>query len=265
MPRTGSSASTISTKAAAFAPLPQLSSILALCIASSRVVTSTRSMTRSIHRTVIAENAFLRNGRGRWSWTAVRYGGYIQGTNGESQGASFLAAQRPAIAVNQEESVVAPVAPSLESWHNDIEDFLSRVLTRGTSAVDPCHEYRQLDSDLFMKVWKLVNLGLFSALMSVLILRPLREGFEQRYLEYGRRPKRVRSVTASKRLSLKRCQDDLRNRSSLDHFQGSRNLRSPQDHTGVIHSSNLCTEITLNTSDEETAVCNLGSVVLDTT
>jgi ribonucleoside-diphosphate reductase alpha chain len=47
-------------------------------------------------------------------------------------------------------------------------------------------------------------------------------------------------------------------------FKDPCNLRSPQDHAGVIHSSNLCTEITLNTSDEETAVCNLGSVVLDT-
>ncbi|HAE20103.1 MAG TPA: ribonucleoside-diphosphate reductase subunit alpha, partial [Verrucomicrobiales bacterium] len=93
------------------------------------------------------------------------------------------------------------------------------------------------------------------------------KAFEQRYLEYEKKAEEGK-IWSRKVEAIELWKKMLKMIFETGHpwitFKDPCNLRSPQDHTGVIHSSNLCTEITLNTSDEETAVCNLGSVVLDT-
>ncbi|MBR9758996.1 ribonucleoside-diphosphate reductase subunit alpha [bacterium] len=228
----------------------------------------------SIMHRGIAENAFLSKWAGGLggSWTAVRgTGGYIQGTNGESQGViPFLKLHNDQlIAVNQGGKRRGSGCAYLESWHNDIEDFLELRVNTGDER-RRTHDMNTANwiPDLFMKrmearqQWTLLRSNECPDLHDL-----YGKAFEQRYIEYEALAeegkiwsRKVEAIDLWKRL--------LKMIFETGHpwitFKDPCNLRSPQDHAGVIHSSNLCTEITLNTSDEETAVCNLGSVVLDT-
>jgi ribonucleoside-diphosphate reductase alpha chain len=228
----------------------------------------------SIMHRGIAENAFLSKWAGGLggSWTAVRgTGGYIQGTNGESQGViPFLKLHNDQlIAVNQGGKRRGSGCAYLESWHNDIEDFLELRVNTGDER-RRTHDMNTANwiPDLFMKrmearqQWTLLRSNECPDLHDL-----YGKAFEQRYTEYEAMAeegkiwsRKVEAIDLWKRM--------LKMIFETGHpwitFKDPCNVRSPQDHAGVIHSSNLCTEITLNTSDEETAVCNLGSVVLDT-
>ena len=228
----------------------------------------------SIMHRGIAENAFLSKWAGGLggSWTAVRgTGGYIQGTNGESQGViPFLKLHNDQlIAVNQGGKRRGSGCAYLESWHNDIEDFLELRVNTGDER-RRTHDMNTANwiPDLFMKrmearqQWTLLRSNECPDLHDL-----YGKAFEQRYTEYEAMAedgkiwsRKVEAIDLWKRI--------LKMIFETGHpwitFKDPCNLRSPQDHAGVIHSSNLCTEITLNTSEEETAVCNLGSVVLDT-
>jgi ribonucleoside-diphosphate reductase alpha chain len=221
----------------------------------------------------IAENAFLSKWAGGLggSWTAVRgTGGYIQGTNGESQGIiPFLKLHNDQlVAVNQGGKRRGSGCAYLETWHNDIEDFLELRRNVGDER-RRCHDMNTANwvPDLFMKrmeergVWTLFRANEVPDLHDL-----YGKAFEQRYCEYEAMA--ADGKIWSRQLSaLELWKSMLKMVFETGHpwitFKDPCNVRSPQDHVGVIHSSNLCTEITLNTSDEETAVCNLGSVVLD--
>ena len=228
----------------------------------------------SIMHRGIAENAFLSKWAGGLggSWTAVRgTGGYIQGTNGESQGViPFLKLHNDQlIAVNQGGKRRGSGCAYLESWHNDIEDFLELRVNTGDER-RRTHDMNTANwiPDLFMKrmearqSWTLLRSNECSDLHDL-----YGKAFEQRYLEYEKKAEEGK-IWSRKVEAIELWKKMLKMIFETGHpwitFKDPCNLRSPQDHTGVIHSSNLCTEITLNTSDEETAVCNLGSVVLDT-
>jgi ribonucleoside-diphosphate reductase alpha chain len=222
----------------------------------------------------IAENAFLSKWAGGLggSWTAVRgTGGYIQGTNGESQGIiPFLKLHNDQlVAVNQGGKRRGSGCAYLESWHNDIEDFLELRKNTGDER-RRCHDMNTANwiPDLFMK--RMEERGTWTLFRSneVPDLHNLYgKAFEQRYTEYE-------ALAADGKIwsrqlpAIELWKGMLKMIFETGHpwitFKDHCNVRSPQDHAGVIHSSNLCTEITLNTSDEETAVCNLGSVILDT-
>jgi len=222
----------------------------------------------------ISENAFLSKWAGGLggSWTSVRgTGAYIQGTNGESQGViPFLKLHNDQlVAVNQGGKRRGSGCAYLESWHNDIEDFLELRVNTGDER-RRTHDMNTANwiPDLFMKrmearqEWTLLRANECSDLHDL-----YGKAFEQRYLEYE--VMAAEGKVWSRRLpAIDLWKKMLKMLFETGHpwitFKDPCNLRSPQDHVGVIHSSNLCTEITLNTSDEETAVCNLGSVVLDT-
>ncbi len=222
----------------------------------------------------IAENAFLSKWAGGLggSWTAVRgTGGYIQGTNGESQGIiPFLKLHNDQlVAVNQGGKRRGSGCAYLEPWHNDIEDFLELRKNTGDER-RRCHDMNTANwiPDLFMK--RMEERGTWTLFRSneVPDLHDLYgKAFEQRYCEYE-------AMAADGKIwsrpvpAIELWKSMLKMVFETGHpwitFKDPCNVRSPQDHVGVIHSSNLCTEITLNTSEEETAVCNLGSVILDT-
>lgn len=227
----------------------------------------------SIMQRGISENAYLSKWAGGLggSWTSVRgTGGYIKGTNGESQGViPFLKLHNDQlVAVNQGGKRRGSGCAYLETWHNDIEDFLDLRKNTGDER-RRTHDMNTANwiPDLFMKrLEKRENWTLFRANETPDLHELFGAAFEQRYAEYEERVKNgemygreVPAVDLWKKM--------LKMLFETGHpwitFKDPCNVRSPQDHTGVIHSSNLCTEITLNTSDEETAVCNLGSVVLD--
>ncbi len=221
----------------------------------------------------IAENAFLSKWAGGLggSWTAVRgTGGYIQGTNGESQGIiPFLKLHNDQlVAVNQGGKRRGSGCAYLETWHNDIEDFLELRKNTGDER-RRCHDMNTANwiPDLFMK--RMEDRGNWTLFRSneVPDLHDLYgKAFEQRYCEYEAMAAEGK-IWSRQFPALELWKSMLKMVFETGHpwitFKDPCNVRSPQDHVGVIHSSNLCTEITLNTSDEETAVCNLGSVVLD--
>ncbi len=204
-------------------------------------------------------------------WTNVRAtGAHIKGTNGTSQGiVPFLkVANDTAVAVNQGGKRKGAMCAYLETWHLDIEDFLElRKNTGDERRRTPDMNTANWIPDLFMKrVAQNGSWTLFSP-SAVPDLHDLYgSAFEKRYAEYekmteaGTLPlfKRVEAVTLWRKM--------LSCLFETGHpwitFKDPSNLRSPQDHVGVVHSSNLCTEILLNTSKEETAVCNLGSINL---
>ncbi len=222
----------------------------------------------------ISENAFLSKWAGGLggSWTSVRgTGAYIQGTNGESQGViPFLKLHNDQlVAVNQGGKRRGSGCAYLESWHNDIEDFLELRVNTGDER-RRTHDMNTANwiPDLFMKRlearedWTLLRANECPDLHDL-----YGKAFEQRYQEYEEKAaegkiwsRKVKAIDLWKKM--------LKMLFETGHpwitFKDPCNVRSPQDHVGVIHSSNLCTEITLNTSEDETAVCNLGSVVLDT-
>ena len=221
----------------------------------------------------IAENAFLSKWAGGLggSWTSVRgTGSYIKGTNGESQGViPFLKLHNDQlVAVNQGGKRKGSGCAYLETWHNDITDFLE--LRRNTG--DDRRRTHDMNTanwipDLFMK--RLEQRGqwtLFRANEVPDLHETFGQDFEQRYLAYEARVDKG-EVWGKRVPATDLWREMLRMIFETGHpwitFKDPCNVRSPQDHVGVIHSSNLCTEITLNTSADETAVCNLGSVVLE--
>ncbi|MCX2979372.1 ribonucleoside-diphosphate reductase subunit alpha [Halieaceae bacterium IMCC14734] len=221
----------------------------------------------------IQDNAMLSKFAGGLGndWTPVRaLGAYIKGTNGKSQGVvPFLkVVNDTAVAVNQGGKRKGAVCSYLETWHMDIEEFVELRKNTGDDR-RRTHDMNTANwiPDLFMKrVFDGGNWTLFSP-NDVPDLHDLYgNAFEERYEHYE-------TLAANGELKLFKTMpaENLWRKMlgmlfETGHpwvtFKDPCNLRSPQQHTGVIHSSNLCTEITLNTSADEIAVCNLGSVNL---
>jgi ribonucleoside-diphosphate reductase alpha chain len=204
-------------------------------------------------------------------WTNVRAtGARIKGTNGRSQGViPFLkVANDTAVAVNQGGKRKGAMCAYLESWHLDIEDFLELRKNTGDER-RRTHDMNTANwiPDLFMKrvaengTWTLFSPSDVPDLHDLYGKR-----FEQRYTEYEQKAERGELKLHKKIEATGLWRKMLSMLFETGHpwitFKDPSNLRSPQDHVGVVHSSNLCTEILLNTSAEETAVCNLGSVNL---
>ena len=204
-------------------------------------------------------------------WSPVRaLGSYIKGTNGKSQGVvPFLkVANDTAVAVNQGGKRKGAMCAYLETWHLDIEEFLDLRKNTGDDR-RRTHDMNTANwvPDLFMKRmeqdgnWTLFSPGETPDLHDLTGL-----AFEKRYEEYealaaeGKMDQH--KVLPAKDLWRKMLTMLFETGHPWITFKDSCNLRSPQQHMGVIHSSNLCTEITLNTSNDEIAVCNLGSVNL---
>ncbi|MBL9154010.1 MAG: ribonucleoside-diphosphate reductase subunit alpha [Verrucomicrobiales bacterium] len=227
----------------------------------------------SIMQRGIAENAFLSKWAGGLggSWTAVRgTGGYIKGTNGESQGViPFLKLHNDQlVAVNQGGKRRGSGCAYLETWHNDIVDFLELRKNTGDER-RRTHDMNTANwiPDLFMKRMEArENWTLFRANETPDLHELYGQAFEARYVEYEEKARRG-EIFGKEMPALDLWKQMLKMLFETGHpwitFKDPCNVRSPQDHAGVIHSSNLCTEITLNTSKEETAVCNLGSIILE--
>ena len=204
-------------------------------------------------------------------WTPVRaLGAHIKGTNGKSQGVvPFLkVVNDTAVAVNQGGKRKGAVCAYLETWHLDIEEFLDLRKNTGDDR-RRTHDMNTANwiPDLFMKrVFEDKQWTLFSP-NDVPDLHDLYgQAFEARYAEYERMTE-TGELKLFKRIPAKELwRKMLGMLFETGHpwitFKDPCNIRSPQQHVGVVHSSNLCTEITLNTSAEEIAVCNLGSVNL---
>ena len=205
-------------------------------------------------------------------WTSVRgMGAHIKGTNGKSQGVvPFLkVANDTAVAVNQGGKRKGAMCAYLESWHIDIEEFTELRKNTGDDR-RRTHDMNTANwiPDLFMqRVCEEGQWTLFSPDETPDLHDAFGKEFEVIYCDYERKAdlgeirnfKRVQAVELWRKM--------LAMVYETGHpwftFKDACNLRSPQQHTGVVHSSNLCTEITLNTSpDKEIAVCNLGSVNL---
>ena len=204
-------------------------------------------------------------------WTSVRaMNSYIKGTNGKSQGVvPFLkVANDTAVAVNQGGKRKGAMCAYLETWHLDIEEFLELRKNTGDER-RRTHDMNTANwvPDLFMKrVEQDKNWTLFSPGETPELHDLIGKEFEAKYEEYERKAEagemdQAKSIPA-KELWRKMLTMLFETGHPWITFKDSCNLRSPQQHTGVIHSSNLCTEITLNTSADEIAVCNLGSVNL---
>ena len=221
----------------------------------------------------IKENALLSKFAGGLGndWTRVRaLGSHIKGTNGESQGVvPFLkVVNDTAVAVNQGGKRKGAVCTYLETWHLDIEEFLELRKNTGDDR-RRTHDMNTANwiPDLFMRrVMEKGQWTLFSP-NDVPDLHDLfGSAFETAYVAYEAKAARgeispSRTVPASD-LWRKMLTMLFETGHPWITFKDACNVRSPQQHAGVVHSSNLCTEITLNTSDTETAVCNLGSVNL---
>lgn len=221
----------------------------------------------------ITENAYLSKWAGGLggSWTSVRgMGGHINGTNGKSQGViPFLKLHNDLlVAVNQGGKRRGSGCAYLETWHNDISEFLELRKNTGDDR-RRTHDMNTANwiPDLFMKRmearedWTLLRSNEAPDLHET-----YGKEFEERYLAYEAKVdagemhgERVPAIDLWKKM----LQLIFETGHPWITFKDACNVRSPQDHAGVIHSSNLCTEITLNTGPDETAVCNLGSVVLD--
>lgn len=203
-------------------------------------------------------------------WTPVRaLGAHIKGTNGKSQGVvPFLkVANDTAVAVNQGGKRKGAVCAYLETWHMDIEDFLELRKNTGDDR-RRAHDMNTANwvPDLFMKrVAQELHWSLFSP-DEVPDLHDLYgEAFEKRYKEYESLAEQGK-IRSRKIQAVELWRKMLGMLFETGHpwitFKDPCNIRSPQQHMGVVHSSNLCTEITLNTNDKEIAVCNLGSLNL---
>ncbi len=204
-------------------------------------------------------------------WTPVRaMGSHIQGTNGKSLGiVPFLnVANATAVAVNQGGKRKGAVCAYLETWHLDIEEFLDLRKNTGDER-RRTHDMNTANwiPDLFMqRVFENKEWTLFSP-DEVPDLHDLYgDAFVSAYVDYEARARRgeIKNSKALPAVVLWRKMLSLLFETGHPWvtFKDPCNLRSPQQHVGVIHSSNLCTEITLNTSADEVAVCNLGSVNL---
>jgi ribonucleoside-diphosphate reductase alpha chain len=221
----------------------------------------------------IKENALLSKFAGGLGndWTRVRaLGSHIKGTNGESQGVvPFLkVVNDTAVAVNQGGKRKGAVCTYLETWHLDIEEFLELRKNTGDDR-RRTHDMNTANwiPDLFMRrVMEKGQWTLFSPNNVPDLHDKFGTAFEQAYVAYEEKALRgeikpSRSVPAAD-LWRKMLTMLFETGHPWITFKDACNVRSPQQHAGVVHSSNLCTEITLNTSDTETAVCNLGSINL---
>ena len=222
----------------------------------------------------IQDNAMLSKFAGGLGndWTPVRsLGAYIKGTNGKSQGVvPFLkVANDTAVAVNQGGKRKGAVCAYLETWHLDVEEFLELRKNTGDDR-RRTHDMNTANwiPDLFMKrVFEDQNWTLFSP-NDVPDLHDLYgKAFEERYTHYEQMAARGELKLSKTIKAIDLWRKMLGMLFETGHpwitFKDPCNLRSPQQHTGVVHSSNLCTEITLNTkANDEIAVCNLGSVNL---
>ncbi len=207
-----------------------------------------------------------------YDWTPVRsLGSYIKGTNGKSQGVvPFLkVANDTAVAVNQGGKRKGAMCSYLETWHMDIEEFLELRKNTGDDR-RRTHDMNTANwvPDLFMKrVQNDENWSLFSPGEAPDLHDLIGKEFEERYAEYEEMGEKGELRQFKKIKAKELWRKMLTMLFETGHpwitFKDSCNLRSPQQHEGIIHSSNLCTEITLNTkASEEIAVCNLGSINL---
>lgn len=222
---------------------------------------------------VVADDAQLSKWAGGIGndWTNVRAtGARIKGTNGTSQGViPFLkVANDTAVAVNQGGKRKGAMCAYLETWHLDIEDFLELRKNTGDER-RRTHDMNTANwiPDLFMKR---VQEGGMWTLFSPNDVPDLHDlygsAFEKKYVEYEKQAEAGTIKLHKKVEALQLWRKMLSMLFETGHpwitFKDPSNIRSPQDHVGVVHSSNLCTEILLNSSAEETAVCNLGSINL---
>ena len=221
----------------------------------------------------IKENALLSKFAGGLGndWTRVRaLGSHIKGTNGESQGVvPFLkVVNDTAVAVNQGGKRKGAVCTYLESWHLDIEEFLELRKNTGDDR-RRTHDMNTANwiPDLFMRrVMEKGDWTLFSPSDCPDLHDRFGKDFEKAYVAYEQKAERGEIKPSRKVPATDLWRKMLSMLFETGHpwitFKDACNVRSPQQHAGVVHSSNLCTEITLNTSDTETAVCNLGSINL---
>ncbi len=221
----------------------------------------------------IKENAMLQKYAGGIAndWTPVRaLGAHIKGTNGKSQGVvPFLkVVNDTAVAVNQGGKRKGAVCSYLESWHLDIEEFLELRKNTGDDR-RRTHDMNTANwvPDLFMK--RVIENGewtLFSPSDVPDLHDKFGKAFEKAYVGYeakcARGEMKLYKQVPANQLWRKMLAMLFETGHPWITFKDPCNLRSPQQHVGVIHSSNLCTEITLNTGPDEIAVCNLGSVNL---
>jgi ribonucleoside-diphosphate reductase alpha chain len=220
----------------------------------------------------IRDNALLQKFAGGIGndWTPIRsMNSHIKGTNGKSQGViPFMkVANDTALAVNQGGKRKGAVCGYLETWHLDIEEFLELRKNSGDDR-RRTHDMNTANwvPDLFMqRVLEDKDWTLFSPSEAPDLHETFGEAFEKRYTHYE-------ALAAKKEIFHKTVKAKTLWRKMLSMlfetghpwitFKDVCNIRSPQQHCGVVHSSNLCTEITLNTSKDEIAVCNLGSINL---
>lgn len=221
----------------------------------------------------LKENALLSKYAGGLGndWTPVRaLGSHIKGTNGKSQGiVPFLkVVNDTAVAVNQGGKRKGAVCAYLETWHADIEEFLEMRKNTGDDR-RRTHDMNTANwiPDLFMKrVMQGGDWTLFSPSEAPDLHDKFGKAFEEAYVAYEAKAARGEMKIAKKIPALGLWRKMLSMLFETGHpwitFKDPCNIRSPQQHVGVVHSSNLCTEITLNTNESEIAVCNLGSVNL---
>ena len=221
----------------------------------------------------LKENALLSKFAGGLGndWTPVRaLGSYIKGTNGKSQGVvPFLkVVNDTAVAVNQGGKRKGAVCAYLETWHLDIEEFLELRKNTGDDR-RRTHDMNTANwiPDLFMRrVMEGGNWTLFSPSNCPDLHDKFGKAFEEAYVGYEQKAARGEMKLFKTVPALTLWRKMLSMLFETGHpwitFKDPCNIRSPQNHVGVVHSSNLCTEITLNTNDSEIAVCNLGSVNL---
>lgn len=221
----------------------------------------------------IKENALLSKFAGGLGndWTPVRaMGSHIKGTNGKSQGVvPFLkVVNDTAVAVNQGGKRKGAVCAYLETWHADIEEFLELRKNTGDDR-RRTHDMNTANwiPDLFMKrVMEGGEWSLFSPSETPDLHDLYGQAFEKAYTAYEAKAARGELKVHKRIPALSLWRKMLTMLFETGHpwvtFKDPCNIRSPQQHMGVVHSSNLCTEITLNTNDDEIAVCNLGSVNL---
>ena len=221
----------------------------------------------------LKENALLSKYAGGLGndWTPVRaLGSYIKGTNGKSQGVvPFLkVVNDTAVAVNQGGKRKGAVCAYLETWHLDIEEFLELRKNTGDDR-RRTHDMNTSNwiPDLFMKrVMDGTEWTLFSPSDVPDLHEKFGKDFETAYTRYEEKAARGELKLHKKVPATTLWRKMLTMLFETGHpwitFKDPCNIRSPQQHVGVVHSSNLCTEITLNTNDNEIAVCNLGSVNL---
>lgn len=221
----------------------------------------------------IKDNALLSKYAGGLGndWTNVRaMGARIKGTNGKSSGVvPFLnVANATAVAVNQGGKRKGAVCAYLETWHKDIEEFLELRKNTGDER-RRTHDMNTANwiPDLFMqRVAENKDWTLFSPNDTPDLHDLYGKEFEKAYVAYEEKAARGEIKNIKKLPAISLWRKMLTMLFETGHpwvtFKDVCNLRSPQQHTGVVHSSNLCTEITLNTSRDEIAVCNLGSINL---